>query len=244
MSSLPSPFKSLIATDRGLEPTVKSDFAAKLSVAAPIVVVFSSTDTEFALRLALTMSSFPSPFRSPTATESGPPAVVTSDFAAKLSVVEPAEVVFRKTETVDELILAAAISNLPSPLRSPIVTERGFEPVVRAVLVTKLAVDDPDVVAFRRIDMLFEESLAIARSGLPSPFKSPIATEKGSVPTVTSDLLAKVGVKAPGVVVLSKIDVVLEFAFAVTRSGFPSPFRSPIATPRGPTPVVKSVFAE
>ena len=41
----------------------------------------------------------------------------------------------------------------------------------------------------------------------------------------------------------SSTDTVLELEFATARSGFPSPFRSPIATETGLLPVAKSVFA-
>jgi len=56
-------------------------------------------------------------------------------------------------------------------------------------------------------------------------------------------LEAKVGVVAPGVVLFSSTDTLLEFLLATTRSGLPSPLRSATATEKGFVPVAKSLWA-
>ena len=43
----------------------------------------------------------------------------------------------------------------------------------------KLAWSAPGAVVFNSTDTVLEFKLAMARSGLPSPLRSPIATEKG-----------------------------------------------------------------
>ncbi len=71
---------------------------------------------------------------------------------------------------------------------------------------------------------------ATAKSGLPSPLMSPMLTDVGLVPVVKSTLVAKVGVVAPVVVVLSRIEALLLPLFAKAKSGFPSPLMSPMLT--------------
>ena len=74
---------------------------------------------------------------------------------------------------------------------------------------------------------------AVARSGLPSPFRSPIATESGPA----SRCVVALGLEAAVAAVQEHGDGVRVDEFAVARSGLPSPFRSPIATESGPLPV-------
>jgi hypothetical protein len=79
-------------------------------------------------------------------------------------------------------------------------------------------------------DLLF---IARAKSGFPSPLKSPMLTYWGpsTVPVLKSTLGAKVGVVAPVAVVLSKMEALLlpTLATATARSGFPSLLKSPMA---------------
>ena len=72
---------------------------------------------------------------------------------------------------------------------------------------------------------LLSAEFATARSNLPFPSKSAIATARGVVPTAKSDLGWKVPSPFP-----TRTDTVFAPAFAVTRSGLPSLFRSPTAT--------------
>jgi len=71
---------------------------------------------------------------------------------------------------------------------------------------------------------------------------SPMLTEKGLMPVGKSTLVAKVGVVAPVVVVLSRMEAVLLLLFATAKSGLPSPLMSPMLTEMGPLPVVKSTL--
>jgi hypothetical protein len=101
----------------------------------------------------------------------------------------------------------------------------------------KEGVDEPAGVVFSSTDTVLLNWLATTRSGLPSPLKSPIATEVGSVPAEKLTAGAKEGVEDPGGVVFSRTDTVLLPALATARSGRPSPFRSPTATEMGSAPV-------
>src|SRR2546425_13339951 len=83
----------------------------------------------------------------------------------------------------------------------------------------------------------------MARSSLPSRFRSPTVTDRGNLPVAKSCLAAKLGMAAPAAVVLSSTDTVLELEFATARSSLPSPFRSPTVTDAGLAPVAKSCLA-
>lgn len=68
-------------------------------------------------------------------------------------------------------------------------------------------------------------------------------TSKAYDPVLKSTLGAKeLSVIEPGVVVFLRIETDRLFVFATTMSGFPSPSMSPIATPVGIVPVVKSTL--
>ncbi len=69
---------------------------------------------------------------------------------------------------------------------SPIATEKGLFPVAKSTLAAKLTVPLPPVL--RSTDTVLSEALTTARSGIPSPSKSPIATEKGVLPVAKSTL--------------------------------------------------------
>ena len=75
-------------------------------------------------KLAVMISSMPSPFTSPKVTGRGPEPVRKVCWAWKVPSPLP-----KSTLTLLEPILAVMISNLPSPFTSPKVTERGVDPV-------------------------------------------------------------------------------------------------------------------
>src|ERR1035437_5334105 len=131
ISGEPSPLISLIATETGLFPVLKSVLAEKEGVEAPFVVVLKRTETVLLLPLATTISGLPSPLRSPIATETGLIPVLKSVLSEKEGVKMPLGVVFKKTDIVFPLLpaLTATISGLPSPLISPTVTHKGVSPV-------------------------------------------------------------------------------------------------------------------
>ena len=83
-------------------------------------------------------------------------------------------------------------STLPSPLKSPVVTSRGWVAVVR-VLEVVVGRADP---VFIYTDMLVAPKFVIIASVLPSPLKSPATTPLGCVPVV-SRLVAVVGRPEP-----------------------------------------------
>ncbi len=132
-SGLPSPFKSAAVTENGKLPVAKAVWAAKEGVVAPGAVVFSSTDTVFELPFATIRSGLPSPFKSAAVTEYGSLPVAKAVWAAKEGVVAPGAVVFSSTDTVLAARFATIKSGLPSPFKSAAVTERGAEPVAKAV---------------------------------------------------------------------------------------------------------------
>src|SRR5207237_1206893 len=84
-----------------------------------------------------------------------------------------------------------------------------------------------------RIVTLLEPALAVARSGVPSWFKSPTATEVGLTPTATGELLGCENPPAPSP---RRIVTLLEVELALARSGLPSRSKSPTATEKGPLP--------
>src|ERR1043166_2675151 len=99
-SGLPSPLKSLAATDCGALPAAKLWGAPKLPAPAPM-----RTEALPAKRLAVTMSSLPSPLMSPTATETGPFSVAKLLAALKPPVPSP-----MRTETFFEPRVAVTMS--------------------------------------------------------------------------------------------------------------------------------------
>ena len=114
------------------------------------------------------------------ATDSGLDPVAKSTLAAKLlALMLPLKDVLRKTDTLPTLLsFATARSGLPSPSRSPMATDCGAVPVAKSTLAAKLlAVMLPLAEVLRNIDTLLAPEFATARSGLPSPSKSPMATE-------------------------------------------------------------------
>ena len=249
-SGLPSPSRSPMATEAGVVPVVKSTLAAKLFASmVPLVEVLRKTETEFATEtlFATARSALPSPSRSPMATDMGPAPVpvVKSTLAEKLpEVMLPLVEVLRKTETVLDELFATARSALPSPSRSPMATEEGVVPVVKSTLAAKLfASMVPLVEVLRKTETVLDDEFATARSGLPSPSRSPMATDCGAVPVVKSTLAAKLlEAMLPLAEVLRKTEKVFEAQFATARSALPSPSRSPMATEKGNVPGVKSTF--
>ena len=122
----------------------------------------------------------------------------------------PSGVVLKSTLTDLEPALAMARSGLPSPLKSPIETEMGPVPVANVVWLAYDGVVAPGAVVLKSTLTELEDRLAMARSGLPSPLKSPIEMEKGLLPVANVVWLAYDGAVAPGAVVLSSTLTELE----------------------------------
>jgi hypothetical protein len=82
-------------------------------------------------------------------------------------------------------------------------------------------------------ETVLSKRFATIRSGLPSPFRSAVVTEYGLLPVAKTCWVAKLGVVAPGAVVLSSTETVALLVFATIRSGLPSPLRSATVTETG-----------
>ena len=147
-------------------------------------------------------------------------------------------VVLSRIEAVLLLTFAVAKSGLPSPLISPILTEKGERPVGKGTGVAKVGGVAPVAVVLSRMETL-PKMFVTAKSGLPSPLMSPMLTDLGLLPVGKSTLVAKVGVVALVAVVLSRMEAMLLLLFGTTKSGFPSPLKSPMLTDLGPLPVGK-----
>ena len=104
---------------------------------------------------------------------------------------------------------AVAKSGLPSPLKSPILTEKGLAPVGKSTLVAKVGVVAKVAVVLSRIEAVLLVPFATAKSGLPSPLKSPMLKDLGLLPVAKVTWVAKVGVAARVVVVLSRMEMLL-----------------------------------
>ena len=104
-----------------------------------------------------------------------------STLVAKVGVVAPVAVVLSRMEAVLLLPFAVAKSSLPSPLMSPMLTERGPlpVPVVKSTLVAKVGVVALVAVVLSRMEAVLLPLFATAKSGFPSPLRSPILTDKG-----------------------------------------------------------------
>ena len=71
-------------------------------------------------------------------------------------------------------------------------TDRGDEPVAKSTLGAKLFMSIPTLlVLLLSTETVFEPTFAVAKSGLPSPSKSPMATDRGYKPVAKSTLGAK-----------------------------------------------------
>ena len=130
-------------------------------------------------------------------------------WAAKAGAAAPAAVVFSSTDTVSLLKLATARSGLPSPLKSATARESGPVPTAKVFWAAKAGAVAPTAAVFSSTDTLLSVMLATARSGLPSPLKSPTASGWGPEPTAKVTCAAKEGAVAPAGVVLSSTDTVL-----------------------------------
>ena len=233
-SGLPLPSKSPMATELGFEPTIKSALSAKLMLL--LVDVLRITETEFEPLFAVAKSDLPSPSKSPMATEKGFKPVPKSTLSAKLRL--PMLDVFRITETEFEPSFPTAKSGLLSPSKSPIATELGLVPVVKSTLVAKLRLPTLDVLRITETKAtLF---FATAKSGLPSPSKSPMATDQGE----SRALMVKFNLVAK--LMLPLVEVLRNTVTAVppntAKSGLPSPSKSPMATEVGESPMAKSTL--
>jgi hypothetical protein len=97
-------------------------------------------------------------------------------------------------------------------------TDVGLSPVVKGTWVAKVGALAFVAVVLSRMEAVSLTAFAVAKSGLPSPLKSPMLTERGPVPVEKGTWVAKVGVLAPVVVVLSRMEALSGLKFAVAKS--------------------------
>ena len=136
----------------------------------------------------------------------------------------------------------AAISGLPSPSKSPMLTEDACPAEPKSTFAEKLTVPDTDVL--RKTETEPPVKFATDRSGFPFPSMSPMLTIWGAPPAAKSTLAAKLPASIiPGVEVLRNTDALLQLLLATARSGLPSPSMSPMLIETGPLPALKSTFA-
>ena len=126
----------------------------------------------------------PSPFKSPIATDIGrlPVPVVNVAWATNVGAVAPGAVVFASTLTVLSFLLAMTMSGLPSPFKSPTATALGLVPVANVTWAAYVGAVAPGAVVLRNTLTVLSDWLTMARSGLPSPFKSAVAMEPARIP--------------------------------------------------------------
>jgi hypothetical protein len=118
----------------------------------------------------------------------------------------------------------------------------GIDPVVKSTFAAnEFVVSEPGVLVFLKIETVLLPLFATAKSGLPSPSKSAMATMMGRVPVVKSTFEAKeLVVIDPEVLVFLRTETLALSVLVTTRSGLPSPSKSFIATQVGFVPVAKS----
>src|SRR3954447_5718200 len=192
--------------------------------------VFRRTDAPPAVpNFVAARSKRPSPFRSTAITEFGLDTVGVGPAARLLPVLS-------STVKLLVVLFATATSARASPFRSPVATPRDPLPALKGE--PAMCAKRPSPLP-RKTDELFELSLAVARSGLPSPFTSPIAMLAGPFPAVgplavrNGDPTAGRKPTVPLLPLPSSTFTVLDMWLATAMSGRVSPFRSPTASPCG-----------
>ena len=107
----------------------------------------------------------------------------------------------------------------------------------------ELEVIAPVTLVFLNTEIELLPKFATVNSGFPSPSRSPTTTPNGLEPVVKSTFEAnELEVIAPVMLVFLNTETVLLLKFTTANSGFPSPSRSPMTTPKGFVPVVKSTL--
>ena len=229
-SGLPSPLMSPMLTEWVPVPVAKVTWGAKLGVVAPVGVVLSRIEALLSLKFAVAKSGLPSPLISPMLMELGKLPVAKVTWEAKVGMVAPVVVVLSRMEAVLLLMLATAKSGLPSPLKSPMLTDSGLRSVAKVTWVAKVGVVALVGVVLSRIETVLLLKFVTAKSGLLSPLMSLMPTDSGKLPCGKVTWVAKVGVVALVGVVLSRMEMLLLLRFVTTKSGLPSLLMSLILT--------------
>src|SRR4030042_1034684 len=150
------------------------------------VIMFRRTETVLTPLFVTTISGLVSPSRSHKAILDEFASVGKSTRGAKVpEVIKPGVLVFLNIEAPVLLKFETVISGFPSPFRSPIETPEGVVPanVVKSTFAgNQVAGMEPDVLAFRKTDMVRSRAFITTRSGLLSPSMSPIIASTGLFP--------------------------------------------------------------
>ena len=147
ISVLPSPSKSATATELGFVPAVNC-IEPNVSVPKTSPKLCNTETLLEAKRLTIIKSSRPSPSKSAIRTATGAAAVADEVGAEKLGLAPGVPVILRYTATVLIPEFTTAISNQPSPSKSPMANEEDTEPFAEPNVMAgpKLAADVVDVI--------------------------------------------------------------------------------------------------
>ncbi len=221
---MPSPLKSPTETARGLLPTAIGDpgAGANLPLPSPSRVVTLPSPT-----FATARSAMPSLLKSPVATGVGrlPTATGNPGAGANPPLPSPSNIL-----TLLLLVFVTARSAMPSPLKSPTARPPGPLPTATG---DAGAGANPPLPSPNRMLTLSLAEFATARSAMPSPLKSALATPEGIKPTAIGDPAAGANPPLPSP---NRMLTLLLPAFVTARSTMPSPLKSPVAIPPGPVP--------
>src|SRR4028119_1847388 len=97
-------------------------------------------------------------------------------------------------------------------------TDLGPLPVAKVAWGAKVGVMAPGMVVLSRMEAVSLEKFATVKSGFPSLLISPMLRDTGPSPVGKVTWVAKVGVAAPGAVVLSRMEAVSLPAFTTATS--------------------------
>src|SRR5271170_1678504 len=219
-SSLPSPLKSAAAIDEGPAPVAG---IADTAVRPP--PLFRKMFTPFAAEFVTARSGWPSPLKSPTAID-WKPKNGKGGWGPEgcIKVPSPLPNRIRSELHGDSSTLAqvSTRSSLPSPLKSAAAIELDVAWSVPKLPLAMVKVPSP----LPKNTSLVPSSKAgaKARSGMPSPLKSPTAIAPGES---DEGLGAAVNVPSP---LPRSTEMPLPLFPSMTRSGIPSPLKSAVKT--------------
>ena len=218
-------------SEKGLTPTAKGLPDAWVNPPEPLP---RSTVTLLPPLFATAMSRLPSPLKSAPAIDSGsnPGNAIGLPAAA----VKPPAPFPSNNERLRLSRFSETRSGLPSPLKSPTTSHSGVVPTGNGLPGT--CVNAPAPFPSSTVTLLLPWVFATARSGLPSPLKSPAVMNTGPNPTKKG--LPEAGLNLP-VPSPSNTVTVLPLVFATARSGLPSPLKSRTTNDSGSGPTAKGL---